>query len=568
MLRTLRAFAWMRWRIFINALEKTGSRDKVERFSVAIEHIAPIIIALVTIPSALLLAGVGAFAGFQLAAEGDLTIGFQIVRYLLLVATGLTIVGPILFPAADRTNPVRLLLLPIPARTLYVAQAGAAIGDPWIVLMIPVVLMVPLGAIAGGAPGTAVLALVVGVLFTLALIGLSALTTTIVHLVLRDRRRGELVALLLILVLPLISIIPASFDADAKRHRRRSRSAQQEQRTEEERGAPTWLVSAGQRAFTALPSELYTSTLRGSVSAGERAAVPLALLGGATVAIHMLGLVLFRRVLSISGTSGPRKVSSSGTARAPTLPGVSPGTSAVAFGLVRLALRTPRGRSIMLAPVLMLGVFGFLVFRSGSFDFGPFGSAGGFGLALFITAVSLLSILPVAMNQFAIDGAGLTLVLLSPVSARQLLAGKAIGGALIVLPPACLCLLLAGLVFGMTPLSLWLSLPIGLLATYILASPAAAAFSAIFPRAVDMNSIGRGSNAHGLAGLLGMLCFGAAALPSVGLVFLTARLLERPALTPLVLLVWCAIALAVARLLFIPVEHIFDRRRENLSLLK
>ena len=31
MLNILRAFAWLRWRMLINSLEKTGARDTVER---------------------------------------------------------------------------------------------------------------------------------------------------------------------------------------------------------------------------------------------------------------------------------------------------------------------------------------------------------------------------------------------------------------------------------------------------------------------------------------------------------------------------------------------------------
>jgi len=33
----LRAFVWMRWRVLMNSLERTGARDRLERFSVAIE---------------------------------------------------------------------------------------------------------------------------------------------------------------------------------------------------------------------------------------------------------------------------------------------------------------------------------------------------------------------------------------------------------------------------------------------------------------------------------------------------------------------------------------------------
>ena len=51
--------------------------------------------------------------------------------------------------------------------------------------------------------------------------------------------------------------------------------------------------------------------------------------------------------------------------------------------------------------------------------------ATGLGLATFASGVTLLSILPISMNQFAVDRAGLTMTLLSPLSARQILAGKA-----------------------------------------------------------------------------------------------------------------------------------------------
>jgi hypothetical protein len=113
----------------------------------------------------------------------------------------------------------------------------------------------------------------------------------------------------------------------------------------------------------------------------------------------------------------------------------------------------------------------------------------------------------------------------------------------------------------------WLSLTLALVATYVLASPAAAVFSAMFPRVVDMNSIGRGSNAHGLSGLLGLAAFAVAALPCIGLVLAATYLLGRPSAAPLLLLGWCGVSFFIARVLLRPAEHIFDRRRENLALL-
>jgi hypothetical protein len=116
--------------------------------------------------------------------------------------------------------------------------------------------------------------------------------------------------------------------------------------------------------------------------------------------------------------------------------------------------------------------------------------------------------------------------------------------------------------------ALWLAIPLALLATYFLVAPAAAVFSALFPRVVDLNSIGRGSNAHGLAGLLGFVAFAASGAPSVLIMLVVSKWLKQPSLVPLLLLVWCAIAYTIARILFIPARKIFAKRRENLAMIR
>ncbi|HET7218977.1 MAG TPA: hypothetical protein VFJ02_13065, partial [Vicinamibacterales bacterium] len=108
---------------------------------------------------------------------------------------------------------------------------------------------------------------------------------------------------------------------------------------------------------------------------------------------------------------------------------------------------------------------------------------------------------------------------------------------------------------------------IAFVATYALVAPGAAVLSTLFPRTVDLNSIGRGSNAHGVAGLLGLVVFAAAALPCILLTFVALAVLQRPDLTPLLLLAWTALALVISRLLFQVIVPIFDRRRENLALV-
>src|SRR3954469_16760538 len=99
-------------------------------------------------------------------------------------------------PTGDRTNPVRLLLLPITRSTLYVAQSSAVLGDVWVVLMLPIVISIPLGLLAGGAAGTAMFALLAGAVLLATVLAIGSTTTSLLHLAVRDRRRGELLALL------------------------------------------------------------------------------------------------------------------------------------------------------------------------------------------------------------------------------------------------------------------------------------------------------------------------------------------------------------------------------------
>src|SRR5580765_206679 len=177
MFRILRAFAWMRWRALINALERTGGRDTLERFSIAIDKIGPIVAAVLLVPSMIGVSALSAVGGYILAAEpGYLPVAGVILRAFALALTGLAIVGPILLPVMERTNPVRLMLLPIPRATLYIAQVSGALADPWTVLALPLVIFLPVGFAAGQAYAAAAATIVAGLLFLCVIVGLSTLT--------------------------------------------------------------------------------------------------------------------------------------------------------------------------------------------------------------------------------------------------------------------------------------------------------------------------------------------------------------------------------------------------------
>lgn len=563
MLRILGAFVWLRWRMLINSLENTGARDTVERFSVAIEKLGPIMAAVLMVPSGLLLAAAAAASGFALARGDRSSLFFVAARYLLLVVPIVSIVGPLLLPAADRTNPVRLLLLPISRRTLYVAQSSSAFGDVWVLVMLPIVLFLPLGLIAGGAVVAAFISFVGGILLVLVVVGLTSLSTSLLHLLLRNRRRGELLTLLFIVIIPALSMLPGLL------HGTRHLPRVDVQAPTGESNVPSWVATVGERAFALYPTELYVRSTRVAAN-GETAsaAAGLVALAATALLLHGLSMFAFAKVLESPGSTGARRGVPTRAAWGWTLPGLSPGASAVALAQLRLALRTPRGRSILLSPVMMTAVFGFVIRRStGNFDAGPFSFNSGLSLAAFACFVALMATLPIAMNQFAVDNAGLTLALLSPLTDRDYLAGKAVGNGLIAVLPISLSLLLAVLVLPGGSPALWLSIPLALVATYFLVAPAAAVFSAIFPRTVDLNSIGRGSNAHGLSGLLGMLAFVAAGVPPALITVLAADWLRQPSLAPLFLIAWCAVSYAIGQALFILARRIFAQRRENLAML-
>jgi hypothetical protein len=563
MLRILRAFAWMRWRLLVNSLERTGARDTLERFSIAVEQVAPIITIALFFPTAMVLAALGLYAGYGVGTIESGGFAFTVFRYLLLGATVLSILGPIVLPSAEQTDAVRLLLLPIPTRALYVAQAAATISDPWVLLVLPMVALFPVGLALAGAPGTAALAMLGGLALLLTFMGLSFLTTMVVYLIVRDRRRGELVTFVFIILLPFIGLLPSLLDAQQRRAGRRGEAVTQH------RMVPDWLRSGAGAAYDLAPSQLLTSA---AIDARDRRAGDVAeALGKLLITcglVHSIGLLTFGFILGSPGSSNTRKSTSRAVARVVHIPGIPAAVSAVAFAQVHLALRTPRGRSIMFSPLLVFVVFAFIMRRSlDGVEFGFITLQSGLGLATFGAAVCLLAILPIAMNQFAIDGAGLTLSLLSPLRDVDLLIGKAVGNAIIAALPAALCVVIALALFPLGDPALWVSLPLGLTAVYLLVAPVAAILSAAFPRAVDLNSIGRGSNAHGAAGLLGMIAFVASAIPPALLVMLATRF-ARSWLAPLLLLAWCAVAALASALLFRPVAKFFDKRKENLAIVK
>jgi len=560
MFRIFRAFAWMRWRIFLNSLERTSARDTIERFSLATEKLGPIMALLLLVPSAVLLLVLGLAAGFGLAT-GGWSVLMAIVRGILFAVLGITCLSPLVLPMRDSATIVRLLLLPIPRRVLYLAQAVGALGDPWVALTVPLLAGVALGLAIGLHFVGALIALVAGAGFICFVVGLTTLASALLQLLLRDRRRGDLVMMVVVLILPLIGIVPqfllpSGRDSSGRRLTSAERQALPPSRTE-------LMLERGVRY---VPSELYTRATNTAVVSAPYTVLPLVTLGGMALLVHGAAFVAYRRLLDMPTSMGARRAGTFGGLWDRTIPGLSEGASAVAFTQYRLALRTPRGRASMFTPVIVPLVLAGLAYkRGGGLPFTFFSGGLGLSLAAFGAFTAILAIIPLALNQFAVDKAGFTRQMLSPLSVRELLAGKTVGNALIALVPGLFCFMAPALIFPGGPPALWLSLLLSVISTYVLFAPAAAAWSAIFPKDVDLNSIGTNGNAHQGAALLGMLSLVASAAPPILLTLFAVAYLRRVNLAPLLVLGWGVLAFGLAQLLFIPVRKLVASRSETIA---
>jgi hypothetical protein len=400
---------------------------------------------------------------------------------------------------------------------------------------------------------------VAGLGFLAALLGVAALASAVLQLLVRNRRRAELLALGGMLLIVFISIVPSLVFTDAD-----SGEAAPGPPPRHGIALARWIRVPAEIA----PSELYLRAVRQSVGpAPVRGVAPALGVIAWAIALHGLTWPIYRRLLQTPATTGTRRRAAGRPARSRSLPFVGPAVSAVALTFARLAYRTPRGRSVILMPVVMLvGFAAISLARETVIPFGPINIGGGYSLGIFGIVLALMSTGPLVFNQFAVDRAGLTLQFLAPISDRSLLYGKAIGGALIASVP-CVLAMLAGIVTGGHSPIVWSVVVLSACASYLITAPTAAVLSALFPRSVDLSSIGHGSNAHQAAGLLGLLSFAIACAPPVALALAGLRLLHGAAGALALVAIWVIVAVGLSWVGFRIAERLLDERRENLVMV-
>ena len=567
MIRFLRAFAWLRWRLVINSVRASARRDTWEQLSRLLALAVPAMIVVLSLGSIIAVA-FGALVGGKALATGRSLIAPEViifvVRAVLFGAMVLVAVMPIGSAAQTTgTKYSRLLLLPIPTRVLHLVEVLAGLADPWILFLLPGLALFSIGLSWGGRLDLGLVAGVAGFALAVALASLAALVSFSVSWLFRDRRRAEVLTIIFVMSISIVALLPQMLDdSDTPRPRQGGgrRGAVTVARIEE--FLPAWVQF--------LPSEVYGRTMTAAMVRHDNGAAVTwvgLLIAEGMLLFHLSGMVHRRLLESAGGASGGKqRVSASPPWR---LPGISVPAAAVAWVMFKGSLRSVRGRVAVLLPGPMMAIVSLVLLRRP--ENMPWIAALGthshlmFGASLIIV---LFAIHPFTLNQFSSDRAGLTLQLLLPVSARDLVIGKAIGGGALFLLAALLSSVASALATGGGHPAAWAMTLVGGLATYVAVTPIAALLSAIFPVAADMSKAGSGGNPHVASALIGMVAVGIAALPVLGIAVPATLTRAAPSVALIAMVLWLALASVIAWVLLGAVSKVVTARRENLFLTK
>jgi len=569
MIAALSTFAWLRWRLLANSL-RADRRDTIEQLSRVASLVVPGLLVVTGTASVVMTVLGGWVAGWRSATDLSSSVWIlTIIRGLLVVVTALVGLAPLIIGVhGGAGRHTRLTLLPIPRRVLHLVEVVTTLLDPWVIFVLPGLVSFALGLTIGAfrrpepwvrhwvLDGAAALA--AGLLFTFVLASLASLMTFLVEWIVRDRRRGELFVIVFVIALGCAAMAPAFLSRDLGRDlaggpRRRALPS-----------ALAWTPSDWPAWTTALPSELYAEAVVLGYDVPEQERIwPLTMLA-------IEGGVLFALSAVVHGTVG--QLAERGRAyrnRAMTgvvavrLPGMWPGTSAVALAGVRTALRSVRGRLVVflpgpLAAMLALFVGGlhmpdgltWIVAARGYLAFG-----GGLLLGLFAAQAFTL-------NQFASDRAGLTLEFLAPIRDVDLVRGKAVGCGALLLAGGAISFVCACLVAPGGSPWLWMATLAGGMATFLATSPIAAWLSIALPIASDLSKTGMAGNPHSLALVAGSFAIAAAAVPAVAILTVFP-----PETAGLAMTVWLATTLTLSVPGLSLAARAIGTRRENLALV-
>ena len=559
MIRALRALAWVRWRVLIHSIRGRARGDGLERVGRIAELLSPLIYAILLIPLCLALAAGALIGGWQMARSGNSNATVIVSSRVLL---GLVTAGVLLAPLVRSTQGLqlgieRLLLLPISRRVLHLGEVVGAMTDPWVMLALPGLAALPAGLLLGGAPFAGLLVLLAGLLFTAALGALGSVSTNGLMLIFRDRRRAEWVTLTVIAAIVLLAFLPNYLEGFET-----SSPAATEAQTK-----PDFERYFGWAA--GMPSELYSRSVDSAATGRSYSALAeMAALCALALLLFALSDSFHRRLLQSPEQSSVQRSGKPRLGQHWALPGVAPVVSAIALAQVRTALRTVRGKVAVYFVVVMMTLIA-MIFGRQLWSGLPEDQTAQIGPLILLLGVvlTLVSQQPILLNQFAVDGAGLTLQFLTPASNRDLVRGKILGCAVLAAISLVLCTAGAVLVNPGGPLWSWLAMLLVCFSSFALLAPACSLTSAFLPKRSNLNRLGRAGDPHGFAGLIGLGLTALTLAPPVALYAVGILILDSPARALLLVGIWCVVALGLAYPTSYMAERAVARRRENLFLI-
>ncbi|HJQ99044.1 MAG TPA: hypothetical protein VJ826_12095 [Candidatus Polarisedimenticolaceae bacterium] len=550
MIRLLRAFALLRWRLSVNAL-RGRRRDKLEQVSRISRLLVLVIVTLAFLPTSLSLALLAGVGGWGMAQGNEKAAAVLIgARGVIALLSVLVVVTPILRFGGSASSMARLVLLPIPRALLWALEVAAQLVDPWMLAIIPSLIALPLGLAFGGDLGAAAIAGLASLAALSFLMALGSFAAMAGALLFRNRRIGELVAVGVLILFSVVAYIPmmARRTLVSGAHPRESVPVVDSTRY-------PWLAVT--------PWEQYALTVKAAASdEPSRAILPLAGLVATTGIFAGLSRFAFGRLIDTPAGRGAR--GRRGEARLARVPGLSPAASAVAATTLRLLLRSVRGRVMLFSsplPILMIG----LVWKKFS-AISAVGAPGGVIMTLLGGFMGLVSMQAFLANQFAVDRAGLTLTFLTPASDRDIVIGKAAAGLAALSIPTTIAMIAGAVLQPAGSPPLWIAAALAVSGAYIFLAPVAGLLAALLPAPFDLMKL-KGGNGHPLA-VLG------ATFISIFSLFLTAGTgvvvyaTTKSAFATLgVEIVLVVVALGIARLMFPAAARAVSLRRENIAMV-
>lgn len=548
------ALGWLRWRLLVNTMRGSRRGNSGDTLAHVVTVISWIILVGLLVPAAAA-AGVCGWIGGRALVGGSPRWVLIAVQVTLLAQLGVLALTPLLRSPSSFGNAARLRLLPVPSSVLHASAILASLGDPWILALLPGLVTLPL-AVATASGGHVMGALVAMLAMGLALAVMMTLATSAelaVQVLLRNRRRGEMVMLTVILAITLSGFLPVLL-ADRVKQGRLTASA----------GAPipvlpTWLGLSPPGQVASALDAVATGRLRAAVLPCSTLAGIAAFLGWISSRLHRFLLTEPERATGARRVDLPKL-------RAPAF--LSGPTAAIALVTWRTSLRTLVGRLGVFSPPLLVALLALAQreVRETGAD-GLWLPGGASRLFFGGAAIALLNLLGFCANQFAVDRAGLTLQFLSPISELQIIRGKALAFGGLLSLAAIGCSAAAVLLGDPSSVAEWLAALLGLLSAYLLSVPLSVVLSATFPRAFDPGRISSSAGAHVAASTIGTIA-SLVLLAAPALLFSGGTWIAGEGWALLLVVGWTLMSAFACRVLLPSAALVLVERREQLSLAR